>query len=171
MRECHVSSGFQCSREPSIQAFFLEQAWAQELGGQTRTYVMVPSSTASSTPRVLGFYSLCASRILATEVQGSPFSGGPAQIPVILIGQLGRDDMAPKGVGAGLMAGAFRTILEASTHIGVAGVVLDAKNESLVGYYQRFGFEKIKRSGSPQKMFLALETIRSAETDHPPVGE
>src|SRR5450432_2632123 len=96
LRECHIASGFQCTRAPEIQAFFLHLAWAQERSGQSRTHVMIPSSTTSSLPPAMGFYSLCAAKISATDIQGSPPAGGRAQIPVVLIGQLGRDDRAPK---------------------------------------------------------------------------
>lgn len=160
LREAHTSVGFQCRREPEIERFFCESAWAHERQGYSRTHVLVAGS--SGLPPVAGFYSICSARLGTTDVATISAATAPGQLPVILLAQLGRDDRTAGGTGTYLMADMFRKVLKASEIIGACGIAVDAKNDGLVEYYRRFGFEPTKRRQLPQKMFLEMGAIRAA---------
>ena len=161
LREEHTTTDFRCSRDSSIQDFFLEQAWPHERDGFARTHVLV-AGKSSSLPAVAGFYSLCNARIGCTELSKLP-PRAPVQLPVVLLAQLGRhDDTLPGLVGNHLMTDMFRNVLKAADIVGTCGIVLDARNAKLVEYYKRFGFQPTKRQQLPQKMFLSIDTIREA---------
>jgi predicted GNAT family N-acyltransferase len=90
-------------------------------------------------------------------------------LPVALIGRLAVDKRAKgRGFGNVLMGDALARILAASETVGCFGVIVDAKDERAVGFYQRLGFVALGEQGKyPQRMFLELPTIRMADDRGP----
>jgi predicted GNAT family N-acyltransferase len=86
-------------------------------------------------------------------------------LPVALIGRLAVDKRAKgRGFGNVLMGDAFARVLTAAETIGCFGVIADAKDKGVEGFYERFGFlalgEKCKH---PRRMFLEIPAIRMAD--------
>jgi ribosomal protein S18 acetylase RimI-like enzyme len=85
-------------------------------------------------------------------------------LPVALIGRLAVHVKAQgRGVGGRLLRDALRRVLDASRSIGCLGVIVDAKDESAQGFYEKFGFVVLKGStGWPRRMFLSLATLKKS---------
>jgi ribosomal protein S18 acetylase RimI-like enzyme len=81
-------------------------------------------------------------------------------VPVALIGRLATDErVRGQGYGARLLRDALTRIVLASQQIACFGVVVDAKDGSAVGFYEKFGFGSLADNGYPRRMFIALKTV------------
>ncbi|HKA21608.1 MAG TPA: GNAT family N-acetyltransferase, partial [Blastocatellia bacterium] len=82
-------------------------------------------------------------------------------IPVILLGQLGVD-LAFQGNGYGeyLLMDAQARVSEISKRTGVRGLVLDARTESLVSWYERHDFVRFP---GRLRMYKSIDLIHKLE--------
>lgn len=121
------------------------------------TYVAVrPGDVRPGDVRVWGFYSLSAGAIDASDLTTS--DGSPSHISVALLGRIATEQsLQGRGFGEMLLIHALGKALEASRIIGVHGVLLDAKNERLVRWYSKYGFESIPKDRL--RMFMSIATF------------
>ena len=114
---------------------------------------------------IAGFYSLSAFTLAIEDVPESLARRLPRYdaIPAALIGRLARDERARgRGVGEFLLADAVRRILTASRALAVFAIIVDAKDEHAVAFYETFGFQPFPRR--PRRMFLPISTAIQALT-------
>lgn len=109
--------------------------------------------------RVWAYYTLAANHL---DISSYPAKDGcPQRIAIALLGRVGVDKSIQNiGVGQKLMGHAFQMTLDASEKIGIHAIVLDAKDERLVTYYQKFGFERLM--DSPLHLYLPLSLLSQA---------
>ncbi len=110
--------------------------------------------------RVLGYYTLCASLVNASELPATLAKKLPRypQLPVTLIGRLAVDqNMKGKGVGQLLLLDALRRSLEAAVNIAAMAVLVDAKDEAAETFYRHFSFLPLQQQ--PRRLFLPMKTI------------
>ena len=82
-------------------------------------------------------------------------------IPVILLGQLGVDRaFQGKGYGDYLLMDAQARVSEISRRTGVRGLVLDARNERLVSWYEKHDFVRFP---GRLRMYKGIDLIRKLE--------
>lgn len=153
---------FQC-RDGALQSFLLNNALRFEEAGYSRCYVWQNPEPAG--PPILGYYAISMSKVTTGDVppaQRAPVTPLPAALPVGLVAQLARDARANASLHIGriLMGEALRRIALAAETIGCAGIALDALNQQLVTYYERYNFEAIGRPTFPRKMYVPLATVR-----------
>jgi len=80
--------------------------------------------------------------------------------PVMRIGKLAVDKtMQGKGLGGELLVHALQKAAEISKQVGVYGVIVDAKDETAVGFYEKYGFVLLQDSLT---LIIKLTTIRQA---------
>ena len=113
-------------------------------------------------PKVLGFYSLSASRVdtaalpvdLARKLPRYP------NLPVTLLGRLAIDE-AHKGQGLGqfLLLDALHRSLQVVSAIASMAVVVDAKDQAAAAFYKRYGFMQL--SDAEGSMFLPMKTVEA----------
>ena len=81
------------------------------------------------------------------------------RLPATLIGRLARHiDLQGQGVGEHLLMDALRGALEATRTVASVAVVVDAKDENAVNFYQRYGF--IAMPDHPDRLFLLMATVK-----------
>lgn len=143
------------SDEAQIDTYLRSHANKNSLYGYGRTYVAIKLGYS----RVWAYYTLAANHL---DVSAYPSAEGcPQQIAIALLGRVGVDrDIQNIGVGQKLMGHAFQTTLDASEKIGIHAIVLDAKNQRLVSYYTKFGFEKLL--DDPLHLYLPLSVLTQA---------
>lgn len=152
------------SREPTIQHFARHRAWMEQVQGYGATFVV--SSKEPCAIRIWGFYTISMSHVSMRDLPQELKEAAPDYpMPVALIGRLGRDARTPKpwAVGELLLKDALVRILSIAGQIGCAAVLLHAKNDELVSYYQRFGF--VSLPSKPRTLLLALAKLRRAVAD------
>ena len=138
-----------CSINPDMEDFIRNKAIFMEKKDLTRTYIVVDPESG----KPLGYYSL-----------GMKCLRVPADAPVsrrtrdrmnvdadtsvsqsYLLGQLCRDDSAPKGLGAQMMKDALKIFKRSNELVGCRLVRIDCDGE-LRGYYESNGFRFISKN-------------------------
>lgn len=112
-------------------------------------------------PVVLGFVTLSMSSVESTQV--APLLGRLPRYPapVALLGRLAVDRRAQGHMlGRVLLREAFAHVLVASEHLGCVGVVVHAKDEGALRFYERAGFVSLEATGWPRPLFVPLSTIK-----------
>jgi GNAT superfamily N-acetyltransferase len=149
------------SGTPSLDAFLHRHALQNHRLGLSRVYVAVetPESTEILGYYTLGNTSIASDRLAETITQRLPRYPTPA----ILIRKLAADERhRGRGVGRALLRHALETSIRAAEISAALGVLVDAKEEGVVGFYERFGFVPIPPSAVPQPMFLPMTTLRES---------
>lgn len=153
----HDRDAFDCG-EAALNEFLRRFARQAHEHGSAKTFVAVPADEGT---RVLGFYTL------------SPVSVAFARTPEVIRRGLGRDDVAAfrlgrlavertvqgLGLGGQLLLAAGRRCLRASQEVGGVALLIDAKDESVAGWYASYG--ALQLLDAPLTLLLPLATIRA----------
>lgn len=148
---------FDCGDE-ALNRFIRQYARQQQDKhlGQTRVAV------AEGSKQVIGFYTLSAGSIgfqSLDEQQRQKLPKYP--IPAARLGRLAVDKSAQgQGLGHKLLAHAFTAVAEISANIGIAAIIVDAKDEKSATFYRRFGFMPCQDSSLA--LYLMTQTLRGA---------
>jgi GNAT superfamily N-acetyltransferase len=152
----HDRGSFDCG-VPQLNEFLKKLARQQQEKNIGKTFVAVSNQ---GDPKILGFYTLSAGSIqfvsLPTQVQ-KKLPRYP--VPVAILGRLAvNKSNQGAGVGKALLRDALlRVASVAESDMGVAAVVVDAKNEAAARYYEHYGFQPLR--DKPGTLFLLTKTI------------
>ncbi len=150
----HDRNGFDCSDE-SINLFLREKAMQDQRLDLSRTMALV--NEKENVRRVIGYHTLLISQVKQEEIPDDR-PKITRDIPVIMLGQIAIDvDFQGKGFGDRLILDAQQRVAEISLIVGVRALMLDARTESLAGWYQNHDF--LRYAGS-FRMFKSIQTIR-----------
>lgn len=128
--EGHDLSQFDCG-VPVLDDWLRQRALRNE-SRFSRTYVVCQGA------RVAGFYCISAGAVERARVPGKLRRNAPDSVPVAVIGRLAVDRAyAGRGLGADLLADALRRIAGAAGVIGIAAVLVQAKDEAAKAWYLR----------------------------------
>ena len=130
------------------------KVWARhnEAAGGSRSYV----SVTEDTKHVAGYYCLSASSIARADAPVPLARNMPDPIPVALLGRLAVDRRhAGVGLGASLLQDAVLRAIQASEALGIRALVVNAIDESVVPFYERFGFRRFP-DGSERILYLKI---------------
>ncbi len=120
----------------------------------SRTYV------ASEAQRICGYYSLAMAAIKKQQLPNKyhkRFADYP--VPMARLARLAVDvDYQGRGLGKLLLMDALYLCFELSRNIGMAGVIVDAKHEQAMAFYQNFEFETFPDSALT--LWLPTEAIK-----------
>lgn len=153
----HDRRGFQCG-VPELDDYLVRQASQDVRRRIAAVFVMVAEERPD---RIIGYYTLSSFAVRTTGLPESELRKLPRYptTPATLIGRLARDVNEP-GMGGLLLADALKRILASSSEVASALVVVEAKDQPAVAFYQKFGFIPILES--PRKLFLPMRTIAAA---------
>jgi GNAT superfamily N-acetyltransferase len=152
----HDRKRFDCG-EPEVTRFLREQALQDQGKELSRTMVLVDEEADQS--RIVGYYTLLIIQVRQEEVPSDAPPRIRRPIPVMLLGQMGVDkEYQGRGYGERLLMSAQANVHEVSRGAAVRGMVLDAKTESLVGWYEKHGF---MRAPGGLRMYKRIERIRA----------
>jgi len=133
-------SSFSCKRDVDVESFLKEKATVQEKKNVSRTYLVF--SRASN--EIMAYFTLAISNMDASGLKCSKnmeqkmnINKGLAQC--YLLGELGKCDEAPKGLGRFAMDQAMDRILAANLNVGCRLFRADCK-DALREYYEDNGF-------------------------------
>lgn len=150
----HDPSAFDCG-EPALNDWLRHRALKNE-SRFSRTYVVCDGA------KIAGYYCISAGAIERAAAPGRLRRNAPAAIPVSIIGRLAVSrEYAGKGLGADLLADAMRRIAFASQSIGMAAVLVQAKDEKARAFYLACA-EFIEFPADSRVLFLPVETLIAA---------
>ncbi len=151
------TSDFQCGSEP-LNDYIRRYASQDVRKNVTRVFVATPENGPQ---KLAGFFSLSASSVSCSSLPEALARKLPHYpIPVALIGRLAVDhQFQGKGLGSILLADACHKVSQASSVLAVAGIIVDAKNQKAVSFYEHFGF--ILLPGQPDRLLLPAPGFQS----------
>ncbi len=153
----HDRAGFS-SGQPELDDWFRRRAGQDERRNVARVFVAL-----DETERVVGFYSLSSFTVSIGDLPEELAGKLPRYdaIPAALIGRLARDEtVRGQGIGERLLVDAIRRILDAGRTLAVFAIVVDAKDDVAVAFYERYGFRAFQ--SRPSRLFLPTATAAAA---------
>lgn len=153
----HNRKEFTCD-EPALDRYLKEQARQDATKKLAAVFVLVDNDT----DEIVGFYSLSASAIDATEF---PLEGRLSRrmtYPVILLGKLATSvrhrerEGKKQRLGEILLLDALFRCYEQTNQVGAIAVILDAKTDS-IPFYLKYGFLPVL--DTPNRFFMTMESI------------
>lgn len=109
--------------------------------------------------KVIGFYTISAGQMEFSSLPPVYKAKLPRYpIPIVRIGRLAIDlSMQRKGCGEELLMHAFKKIIQVAEKVGIVAVVVDAKDEKLKKFYEKFGF--VAFQDRPLSLFIPMQKI------------
>lgn len=114
--------------------------------------------------QVAGFYTLSATNITFSDLPEKFIKGLPRYpiVPAVLVGRLAVSlDAQGKKLGTALLAHAIETI--ATGNIGAFAVMVDAKDDAAVSFYQKHSFELL--GNQEKRLILPVDIALKALKD------
>lgn len=132
----HQCGGFACS-EPELDAWLIRRAYANQLSGASRTFVVVDAQQS-----VVGYYALAAGAVSHQLATSSVRRNMPDPVPVMVLARLAVDQRA-QGIrlGASLLQDAVKRCALVSQHAGIRAVLVHALHDQAKQFYEHWGFQ------------------------------
>lgn len=93
---------------------------------------------------VVGYYSLSGHLLVRSTLPKSVGHGSPVEVPAVLLARLALDaSLHGQGVGGALLADALERVVAATAVVAARFVVVDALDETAVGFYEHHAFRRI----------------------------
>lgn len=123
------------SGEPILDDWLKRRAVNNQTSGASRTYVI------SDERRVIGYYTLAAGAVTATEAPGKVRRNMPEPIPVMVLGRLAVDqEWQGQGLGLDLLRDAILRTLQAAEIAGIRAMLVHALHGQAASFYEHAGF-------------------------------
>lgn len=152
----HDRNGFACGSD-ALDQYFKTQVTQDARRHVTNCFVAVEVATEI----VAGFYTISAASIPTPDLPESITKKLPRypSVPAIRIGRLAVDQrFGRRGLGGAMLADAAAKGLKAEA--AAFAILVDAKDESAVAFYQHHGF--VRLISQPRSLFLPLATAEKA---------
>ena len=151
----HDRAAFSCG-VPELDGCLQRQA-RQDVQRHVAAVLVLQDAEAG---RIAGYYTLSATAIGLTDLPDELARRLPRypDLPAVLLGRLVLDsDNQGQGLGEILLMDALARALTHSQQIAALAVLVDARDEAAVGFYQRCGFQQLV--DQPWRLFLPMQTI------------
>lgn len=155
MKPEHDRTHLDCGN-PDFDRWLRENASHAMRNGTARVRVLVPIGSKT----VLGYYTLGAFTLVAGEMPAHLSKRLPKQMPIpaTLMGKLAVNRaLAGHGIGTFLLVDGLKLALHQSEHVASVGVVVDAINADIAGWYVRRGFTAFPQH--PLRMLMLMDKI------------
>jgi ribosomal protein S18 acetylase RimI-like enzyme len=152
--EEHERGDFACG-DQALDRYFQAQVTQDIRRRITNCFVVVEAATG----RVAAYYTLSAASIPLTELPPEEAKRLPRypSVPAVRIGRLAVDlRFQRRGLAELMLMNAVHRTLGDSA--AAFTLLVDAKNDAAVAFYQRYGFRPI--AGKPRTLFLPLATAQ-----------
>jgi len=117
----HLLDGFACGT-PTLDDWLKRRARANQIGGASRTYVVVG--------RVVGYYCLASGALALNDAPGGLKRNMSDPIPMAIIGRLGVDQSwQSRGLGHALLRDAVERTQSASAILGIRGLLVHGADD------------------------------------------
>ena len=151
------AASFQSGHEP-LDDYIRRYASQDVRRNVARVFVATPENDPH---QLSGFFTLSAGSVSCSSLPASLARKLPRYpVPVALIGRLAVDKKSQgKGLGSILLADACQKVSQASSVLAVAGIIVDAKDDTAISFYKHFGF--ISLQGHTDRMLLPASVFQS----------
>ena len=151
------TASFQCESEP-LDNYIRRYASQDVRKNVSRVFVATPENDLK---KLAGFFTLSAGSVSCSSLPASLAKKLPRYpVPVALIGRLAVDNESQgKGLGSILLADACKKVSQASAVLAVVGIIVDAKDDKAISFYQHFGF--IPLPNQPDRLLMPASVYQS----------
>jgi ribosomal protein S18 acetylase RimI-like enzyme len=156
LRAEHLRESFHCGEE-ALDRYFQTQVTQDIRRRMSNCFVAEEAASAT----VVAFYTIAAASIPFVDLPREESKRLPRYptLPAVRIGRLVVDrKFQGVGLGRALLVDAARRCLQVPP--AVYALVVDAKNDQAVAFYERYGF--LPLSSQPRCLFLPLATAQKA---------
>lgn len=147
-------AAFHCG-DPELDGYFHQRASRDVREKLSAVFILVTEEDAKT---ILGYYTLSSQQVEVSEIPEAlrKKTGRYRRLGATLLGRLAvAEEQQGKKLGAFLLVDALRRALEATRQVMSFAVVVDAKGEHVVNFYQKFGFMPL----SGNRLILPMKTI------------
>jgi ribosomal protein S18 acetylase RimI-like enzyme len=151
------TASFQCGSEP-LDNYIRRYASQDVRKNVSRVFVATPENDLK---KLAGFFTLSAGSVSCSSLPASLAKKLPRYpVPVALIGRLAVDNESQgQGLGSILLADACKKVFQASAVLAVVGIIVDAKDDKAISFYQHLGF--IPLPGQADRLLLPASVYQS----------
>ena len=150
----HDRKNFDCGVD-ALNVYIQRFANQDQKRSLTKVYVLADQN------HIIGYYTLSAHSVLRDKLPPDIKLGGYSDIPFLLLGRLAVDiDHQKQGYGDASLVHAFENTQQAAQQVGILGIIVDAKDESAVSFYQGFGFRRLTEMKN--RLVLPITAMESA---------
>jgi len=151
------TASFQCGSKP-LDDYIRRYASQDVRKNVSRVFIATPENDLK---KLAGFFTLSAGSVSCSSLPVSISKKLPDYpVPVALIGRLAVDNESQgQGLGSILLADACKKVSQASAVLAVVGIIVDAKDEKAISFYQYFGF--ISLPGQADRLLLPASVYQS----------
>ena len=153
----HDRSVFNCGTE-ALNEYLKTRARKDQQRYFSTCYLAI----SNDTEQVAGFYSISASSIKLDLLSPTARKKLPRydDVPVVRIGRLAIDkNFHGRGLGSALIYDAIKRVIQSG--IGVYAVVVDAKNDAAVAFYEHMGFQTLQ--DKDDILYLPIASVMSQQ--------
>ena len=130
----HRCNGF-ASSELELDAWLMRRAYANQLSGASRTFVVVDAQQT-----VVGYYALATGAVSHQEATAAVRRNMPD--PVMVLARLAVDQRAQGNkLGASLLQDAVKRCALVSQHAGIRALLVHALHDRAKQFYEHYGFQ------------------------------
>ncbi len=165
----HDRASFVCSQEPTLQRYLVDDGRAKRENDRNITAVYVLLDTHAE-EKIAGYFTLSNSVVIPRDIPPAIAKRLPRYESwgCVKLGRMARDDAySNHGLGPILVARAFDAALEIAKMAGSFALLVDAKNDRLVSWYESLGSTRLV--DHPWGLFIVnaamaayLERLRAA---------
>lgn len=149
----HNTEAFSCGND-ALDNWFRRIAKQHLRKGISRTYV---AENPDDPTTALGFYCLTVGEAETAALPAAAAKSLPQKIPIVLLGRLGVDTRAQgQGIGALLLIDALARSVRVANQVGIAAILVDAKDDEAVSFYGHFGF--LPFPDAPRRLVMTIQT-------------
>jgi len=139
----------------SLDTWLKRRALKNQATGASRTFVVGTGF------RVVAYYALASSAVMAEQASGRFRRNMPDPIPVVVLGRLAVDQtFQGQGLGRGLIRDAGHRVLQAADTIGIRGLLVHALSAEAKAFYERVGFEPSPLD--PMTLMVTLADLKAS---------
>jgi predicted N-acetyltransferase YhbS len=149
----HDTEAFSCG-DDALDNWFRRTASQHIRKGISRSYVAVAPDNPQ---QVIGFYSLTVGEAESGDLPTKVAKNLPRKIPIVLLGRRAVSvNSQGQGVGGLLLVDALRRTVRVASEVGISAILVEAKGQPAVLFYQHFGF--LPLPDSPLRLVLPVTT-------------
>jgi GNAT superfamily N-acetyltransferase len=152
--ESEDRAAFQCGEE-ALDMYFRERASRDMKNGLAAVFIVVPESDPQT---IAGFFTL-SSQHTPCDTLPEELRKKTRRYKSVGVTLLGRMAVAKKfqnqGLGGFVLVAALQEAWKATRHVSSFAVVVDAKTEKVVPFYEKYGFRRLEGN----RLMLSMKTI------------
>ncbi len=150
----HKTGAFDCGEE-TLNTWLKRFALPNDASDSAKTVVV----SEKNSNQVVAYYSLATGSVEPDDATARIKKGlSRNPIPVVLLARLAVDlKYQGMGLGKGLLKDSILNIINASEYVGIRAILVHAKNEKALAFYEKYGFEL-----SPVKELMMMLLLKDA---------